>query len=134
MDIISKLTETLANEAAGLSAATIQFWLRLILLLTLPAAGCAWSFLRGYRSVFIQVLVGIVGLLVAVSLPLQCLTITSGLARLWLLVLGGVIVAFMPAALPPLIVPTLGAQLKLRKAFYAGVAVIILANLLWRSS
>jgi hypothetical protein len=133
MDILSQITRILTDQAAALSPATIQFWLRLILLLTLPAAGCAWSFLRGYRSVFIQVLVGFVGMLFALSLPLQCVSIPSGLARLWLLVLGGVIVAFMPAALPPLIVPTLGAQQKLRKALYVGVAGLILANLLWRS-
>lgn len=134
MDIISKLTETLAAQAAALAPATIQFWLRLTLLLTLPAAACAGSFLRGYRSVFIQVLASMVGLLVAISLPLQHVSINSGLARLWVLVLGGVLVAFMPAALPPLIVPTLGDQQKLRKTIYAGVVLIILANLLWRSS
>lgn len=133
MDIISKFIESLAAQAAGLSVATIQFWLRLTLLLTLPAAACASSFLRGYRSVFIQVLAGTVGLLVAISLPLQRVSINSGLVRVWVLVLGGIIVAFMPAVLPSLIVPTLGAQQKLRKAFYAGVALIILANLLWRS-
>jgi hypothetical protein len=130
MDILSKITRALADYAAGLSPSTIQFWLRLVLLLTLPAATCAWTFLRGYRSVFLQVLAGVLGALVALSMPLQQVQISNGMVRLWLLTFTVVFVAFWPAVLPRLLINTLGAQRKLRNGLYAAVGLLILLNLI----
>jgi len=133
MDIIAKITDSLAGFAAGLSNETIQFWLRLVCLLILPAAICAWSFRQGYRSVFVQVLAAVFGLLLALSLPLEHLRIGSGMVRLWLLTFAVVLAAFMPAILPALTVRTLKAQRQLRAALYLAVGVLILANLIWSS-
>lgn len=131
MDILSKLTHGLADYAAGLSMGTIQFWLRLVLLLTLPAGACAWTFVRGYRSIFLQVLAGVLGALVALTVPLQQVQISHGMVRLWLLTFAIVFVVFWPAVLPRLLINTLGAQRKLRNFLYAGVAVLILLNLIF---
>lgn len=133
MDIIAKITDALVRHAAGLAPETIQFWLRLVCLLIFPAGLCTWSFLKGQRSVFVQVLAAAVGLLLAISLPLQAVRLSSGLVRLWILVVAFVLVIFMPAVLPPLILPTLKAQRKLRTALYGTVVVLILANLIWRA-
>jgi len=132
MDILSKITVALVRHAAGLAPETIQFWLRLVCLLILPAGLCTWSFLKGHRSVFVQVLAAVIGLLLAISLPLENVRVSSGLVRLWILVIAFVLVVFLPAALPPLILPTIRAQRKLRIAIYGVVAVLVIANLIWR--
>lgn len=133
MDIIAKITDALIRFAAGLAPETIQFWLRLVLLLALPTVACAWTFLQGHRSVFVQVLAVVFGGLLAISLPLQHVHIVSGLGRLWLLVFAFVLITFMPAALPPLVLPTLSAQRKLRTALYWTVSVLVFINLIWRA-
>jgi hypothetical protein len=132
MDVLAKITDTLVGYAAGLSPETIQFWLRLVCLLMLPAGTCAWSFLQGHRSVFVQVLAAVFGLLLALSLPLENARFGSGLVRLWFLTFALVLAAFMPAALPFLLLPTIRAQRRLRAALYFTVGVLILANLIWR--
>lgn len=131
MDVLARFTTSLVRYAEGLSPQTIQFWLRLVCLLTLPVAAAAWTFKRGYRSVFVQVSAGLLGVLVALSLPLHHVRIESGMARLWLLTFAILIVAFIPVLLPNLLLPTLGAQQRLRKALVLTVGAIILANLLW---
>jgi len=129
MDVLAKLTTSLVHYAEGLSPQTIQFWLRLVCLLTLPVAASAWTFRRGCRSVFVQVSAGVLGVLAALSLPLDRVRIDSGMARLWLLTLAILIVTFIPVLLPNLLLPTLGAQQRLRKALVLTVGAIILANL-----
>jgi hypothetical protein len=131
MDVLARFTTALVSYAEGLSPQTIQFWLRLLCLLTLPVAVCAWSFNRGYRSVFVQVAAGVLGALVALSLPLQHIEIKHGMARLWLLTFAVLIVTFIPLILPNLLLPTLGAQQRLRKALVCTVAALIAANLIW---
>jgi len=131
MDVLAKFTTTLVSYAEGLSPQTIQFWMRLVCLFTLPVAASAWTFNRGYRSVFIQVTAGVLGALVALSLPLQHVRIQNGIARLWLLTVAILIVTFIPLILPNLLLPTLGAQQRLRKALVCTVAALILANLIW---
>ena len=131
MDVLAKFTTTLVCYTEGLSPQTIQFWLRLVCLLTLPVAASAWTFKRGCRSVFIQVTAGVLGALVALSLPLQQVRVQNGMARLWLLTFAILIVTFLPVILPNLLLPTLGAQQRLRKALVCTVAVLIIANLIW---
>jgi hypothetical protein len=131
MDVLAKFTTTLVCYAEGLSPQTIQFWLRLVCLLTLPVVASAWTFKRGYRSTFIQVTAGLLGALVALSLPLQHVRVQNGMARLWLLAFAILIVTFLPVILPNLLLPTLGAQQRLRKALVFTVAALILANLIW---
>jgi hypothetical protein len=131
MDILSKLFGLLVDWATSLSPRTIQFWLRLDLLLVLPIGACAWTFRRGFRSVFVQILAGVVGALTALSLPLNHVRIESGLARLWFLSIAVLIVIFIPLILPSLLLPTLGAQQRLRKILVIAIGALVLANLIW---
>ena len=131
MDVLAKFTTTLVSYAVGLSPQTIQFWLRLVCLLTLPVVASAWTFNRGYRSVFMQVAAGVLGALVALSLPLRDVRIQNGMARLWILTFAVLIVTFIPIILPNLLLPTVGAQQRLRKALVCTVAGLIIANLIW---
>ena len=131
MNIITKLFEALISFCAGLSVDTIQFWLRLDLLLVLPVSACAWTFMRGLRSVFVQILAGLIGALTALSLPLHHVRIESGLARLWFLSIAILIVIFIPLILPSLLLPTLGAQQRLRKILVIAIGALVTANLIW---
>ncbi len=131
MNLLAKITTALVNYAEGLSPETIHFWLRLLCLLTLPVVAAAWTFKRGYRSVFVQAAAGVFGALVALSLPLQRIEIKSGMARLWFLSFAILIVVFIPVILPNLLFPTLGAQQRLQKALVYTIAALILANLIW---
>jgi hypothetical protein len=131
MDVLAKVTTALVRYAEGLSSQTIQFWLRLVCLLIFPVAASAWTFKRGYRSVFMQVSAGVLGGLVALSLPLHHVRIGSGMARLWLLTFAMLVVAFIPVLLPNLLLPTLGAQQRLRRVLVCAIVAVILANLLW---
>ncbi len=131
MNVLTKFTEVIVHYTEGLSSQTIQFWLRLVLLLMLPVIICAWTFRQGYRSVFIQVLAGVFGVLVALSLPLQHFQITSGMARIWLLTFAILALIFLPTILPALLLPTVGAQRKLRQVLIFAVLALVIANLLW---
>ncbi len=131
MDLFSKLTLALVNYAEGLSPQTIRFWLRLLFVLVLPVAASAWTFNGGFRSVFVQVAAGVLGLLLALSLPLQRVEIPNGMVRVWLLTFVLLAVTFSPAVLPRLLLPTLGGQKRLRNALILAVAALIAANLLW---
>ena len=131
MDVIAKIITLLIQFSEDLSPQTIQFWLRLVFLLTLPVAASAWTFNRGYRSVFVQVAAGFFGALVALSLPLHRVQINSGMARLWFLTFAVLVVAFIPLILPNLLLPTLGAQQRLRKVLIYTIAALVIANLIW---
>jgi hypothetical protein len=78
-----------------------------------------------------QVSAGVLGGLVALSLPLHHVRIGSGMARLWLLTFAMLVVAFIPVLLPNLLLPTLGAQQRLRRVLVCAIVAVILANLLW---
>ena len=131
MDVLAKISTGLAAYVEGLSPQTIQFWLRLMCLLTLPVVASAWTFSRGYRSVFVQIMSGVLGVLVALSLPLQHIQIRGGMTRLWLLTFAIVAVVFIPFMLPQLLLPTLGSQQRLRKILIIAIAAIVLANFIW---
>jgi hypothetical protein len=53
------------------------------------------------------------------------------MARLWILTFAVLIVTFIPIILPNLLLPTVGAQQRLRKALVCTVAGLIIANLIW---
>lgn len=131
MNILDNFITFLVRFAANLSPRTIEFWERLVLLLVLPVVAAAWTFRRGYRSVFVQVCAGVLGVLAALSLPLEKIQIQSGLARVWFLAFAVTLVVFLPFILPSLLFPTLGAQHQLRKGLLAAVVAVILGNLLW---
>ena len=131
MNVLDKFISSLIRSATGLAPETIEFWQRLVMLLVLPVIAAAWTFRRGYRSVFVQACAAVLGVLAALSLPLEKIQIQSGLARVWFLAFAVTLVGFLPFILPSLLFPTLGAQQQLRKALLAAVVAIILANLLW---
>jgi hypothetical protein len=131
MDVLAKFTTTLVQYAEGLSPLTLQFWLRLVCLLTIPVVLCVWTFRSGFRSVFVQILAGVLGVLIALSLPLSRFEIQPGMARLWFLAFAILFVTFMPIMLPRLLLPTIGSQQYLRRALIATVIAIILANFFW---
>lgn len=131
MNIITKLFETVILFCAGLSPKTIQFWLQLDLLLVFPIGACALTLMRGFRSVFVQILAGLIGALTALSLPLHHVSIESGLARLWFLSIAILIVIVFPLILPSLLLPTLGAQQRLRKILVIAIGALVIANLIW---
>ena len=130
MDILSQSTHGLTDFASKLSLDTIHFWIRLPLLLTLPAAACFWTFQRGFRSIPLQVLAAVLGAMVALSIPLDHLRIENGMLRLWLITFSILFVALWPAILPRLLINTLGAQRKLRNFLYWVVGVLIFLNLI----
>ena len=135
-DSITRLIDGFFNWAGGLAPVHYSFLLRALALYGLPTLFCAMAFVQGNRSVLAQSLCCIAGVLLAASLPLHRITIDNRILRGWFLLLGTGLLAFLPAVLPALVVPTLGMQTKARIGEYIVLGVLFLANLIlaWRHS
>ena len=97
----------------------------------IPTVLTALVFARGNRSIFVQLICFAIGLLLAATLPLERIEIHSRFVRGWTIALTVVALFFLPSILAFLLVPSAGAQRRLRWLLYlllAGVMVAILAQ------
>lgn len=133
-DIITRSFEAYFNWAATLPPIHFSFLIRALLLYGLPCLFCAVAFIQGNRSVLVQTLCFTGGLLLAAAIPVHSLTISNRLLRGWLLLFGGILLAFLPAILPAFVFPTIGMQKKARVTGYILLSALFLANLIlaWR--
>ena len=118
MDLLSKGCSTYFTWSEHLAPVFFLGLLRLLLFFGVPTALAIVIFERGNRSVFVQVLCCVIGMLLAATLPLQRLEIQNGTARGWLIALATVTLFFLPAALAFLLVPEAGKQRLVRRALY----------------
>ncbi len=130
MDILTHLTTSLIAWAGRLDPAWAAFLMRATLLFGLPTLLCHVAFIKGNRSVAIQGLGLLIGLLLAASLPVQRVHLASDLLKAWVLALCLALLIILPAVLPRLLVPALGPQRKLRTLGYGVLIVLFLLNLL----
>ena len=126
MDILGKLFESYLRWAGHLAPNYVTRLLRLVLLFGLPVALAAGVFMRGNRRESIQILSGVVGVLLAASLPLHRLEIHNYLVRGWLIALSVVALCFLPSALTFLMVPHAGMQRQVRRGLYILMVVLLL--------
>lgn len=132
MDIITKLTNEYFNCVNGLPPVHFAFVLRALLLFGVPFSLCAWAFLRGNESVMVQSLLLVVGLMLAATIPVQKFTIENRFVKGWVVAIACVLVGFIPALLPSVLVRELGRQRKLRVVFYLILLGLFIANLCQR--
>jgi hypothetical protein len=101
------------------------------MLVYVALAACGWTFARGYRSVFIQTLAATFGALVALPLPIQHVRVSNGLVRLWLMTFSILAISAGLVLLPNFLVPTLDAQLRLRKILAVSILVVVIGSFIW---
>ena len=129
MDAISRLFDSYFDWANGLAQIHFGFLLEALFLFGLPCVLSGFALIKGNRSIFLQVLLFVVGMLLAASIPFYKLTISSRLARGWFIGIAIVLLAFLPAILPSVVVPQLGPQRKLRILCYVVLVLLFLFNL-----
>jgi hypothetical protein len=110
--------------------ARLGFFSQATLLFALPFALCSAVFRQGSRSVLVQVLSFIFGLVVAMAIPVERFLPNSPFLKACLFVICLTLLCFLPAAVPKLLTPTLGTQRKLSIALYTLLVLLFLANLL----
>jgi hypothetical protein len=108
------------------------FFLQVVLLFGLPAVFCFLAFKRGNRSVCLQMLAFVFGILLACTIHVEKIVIPNPVIKAWILTICIAVLAFLPGFLPTLLTPTLGKQRKLRMGLWVLLAGLLLANLLMR--
>lgn len=129
MDIISRTTDMYFTWAGCLSPVYVHGLLRTLFLFALPTVIVTALFARGNRSVFLQVLGCVIGVLLAMTVPVGLLDVQHRIVRGWLVALTMVLLAFLPAILAFLLVPNLGAQRKVRVGLYLLLGILLIAVL-----
>ena len=132
MDIISFVWEAYSNLTYNLPTAIYSFLLRANLLLLCPIIAAFLAFRQGVRNQKIQTALIAVGILIAISLPLNRF-MTPTMWRPWLvlfLVLG---LWYLPIVFSWLAVPRLDIQAKILRVTRCTLLVLLLLNLMfWR--
>jgi len=129
MNIIRRLFAEYCDWIDRWSPAHYGFFVQVVLLFGLPTLFCFLVFQRGSRSVFLQALAFIAGLLVATAIPVEQFIPYQSVLKTWLFTLCFLALIFLPGILPRLLTPQLGKQKKLRLIFYAILVALFLANL-----
>lgn len=117
-DVLTENLRTYFDWSGRVAPEHIGFLLRCLLLYGLPCLFSGWAFARGNRSVAIQAMCAATGLLLAATIPADHVTITNKFVRGWFIFLSVVLLAFLPALLPKLVIPQLGPQRKLQVIGY----------------
>jgi hypothetical protein len=131
MNFLSRTFDGYFTWAGTLAPVYFYGLLRLFLTFGLPAALTGLAFARGNRSIFLQVLACVAGLLLAATLPVENIEFHNRFVRGWIIALTFAILLFLPAFLAFLLVRHLGAQRKVAVILYvllAGLMVGILAQ------
>jgi hypothetical protein len=130
LDIITRSGHALRDWIDGWNPSGIQFLIRAVLLFGLPLILAYAAFFRGSRSVFVQGLCLAVGVLLALTLPVESFHVSGATAKVWLVALCVVLLMFLPAVLPSFVAPTVGAQMRMRAILYALLVFLFLVNIL----
>ena len=129
MDAITKFNTWYFNWAGDLAPIHCHFIQRALLLLLLACLFCGWALAAGNRTIFGQIICITVSFLLAAMIPVDRLDITDRYARGWLLLCGGVLLAFGPGILVALVVPTVGMQRRARIFAYLTLVALFITNL-----
>src|SRR5213083_1238033 len=84
-DVISEFFQGLFTFVQDLDPAFLSFVLRAIMLFGLPTMMCVYAFSKGNRSVPIQILCAIAGVLLAGCLPLEKVVIRNSMLKTFVL-------------------------------------------------
>jgi len=130
MNIINKLFDGYCAWISGWTPAHFGFFLQAVLLFSLPTLLCILAFRCGSRSVFVQMLAFVVGLLLAASIQVEKLIPKHGPLKASIFMVCVVLLVFVPSILSRLITPQLGKQRKLQTLFYGILTFLFLLNLI----
>jgi len=128
-NIIGRLFEHGCMWIDGWSPAHFGFFIQAVLLLGLPTFFCFLCFQRGSRSVFLQTLAFVVGVLLAAAFPVEKMIPRQPILKMWIFTLCLALLIFLPAILPRVLTPELGRQRKLQAILCFILVVLFLANL-----
>jgi hypothetical protein len=129
MDLITWFWKVYVNLCGSMGPATFCLIARLYLItgLCFLAMGAAYRY--GNRTTFAQLLAAVFGLLVATSISMDGFVAMRPVVRAWFIALGGVVIGYLPAYLPFLLVRKRGLQSDLRVIFYVLLGSILVLHL-----
>lgn len=128
MNIIRAIYAGLESAVYSINPVIVQFCIQMALLLAVPIAFCALAFGRGWRFVPLQIALAIVGMLTAMSIPVERYVLESATSRLWLAVVSVLAVIFLPPLLSYLTCPALGKQRTVTLVIYVTIFVLSLCQ------
>jgi hypothetical protein len=129
MNIIRAIYAGLESAVYSINPVIVQFCIQMALLLAVPIAFCALAFGRGWRFVPLQITLAIVGMLTAMSIPVEKWELESAVARLWLTVVSILAVIFLPPLLSYLTCPAFGKQRTVTLVIYVTISVLSICQL-----
>jgi len=129
MNTIRAIYVGLEQAVYSINPVIVQFCIQMALLLAIPIAFCALAFGRGWRFVPLQIVLAIIGMLTAMSIPVENWALESAVARLWLSVVSALAVIFLPPLLSYLTCPALGKQHTVTLVIYVTITVLSICQL-----
>jgi hypothetical protein len=128
-NVIADLFDSYGRWIAHWQFASVGFVVQLLFVFALPTALCTLAFHRGSRSVFIQIVACVGGILLGAGFPIYSLVISNTTMRIWIVTFAFILLIFLPGILPGLLTPKLGIQKRLRVIFYCILGSLFLAHL-----
>lgn len=128
-DIISRFFEGLFLWVQSLSLSTFHFPIKALLLFFVPYLLCTLYMQRRTPTVFSQVTLCVLGVLIVGAIPVDHIVISDAMAKTWVWTGCSVALLFMPRLLATTLVPTVGAQRRLTIGLYALLVALFLLNI-----
>ncbi|MBI5806281.1 hypothetical protein HZA73_09565 [candidate division TA06 bacterium] len=88
----------------------------------------SWSFLP-FRSEAFQNIVFLMGIILAMNIPLNCLRFSAGFYT-FLFLIAVICITYLPQQIPALLVPRYGTQTKLKYILYVAILVLFIIQLI----
>jgi hypothetical protein len=131
MNIIQSIFDHLYDCIGNSDPRILAFLIHCFLLFGLATLLPGVAFYRGNRSVFIQVLFSLVGVLIASVIPVERIEITNRVAKTWAILFLLITLVVLPHVLASLLTPKLGAQRRIQAVAMGLMVILFLANYLF---
>lgn len=130
MTLFQEIYDFFVRMAGNMNADLFNFLIQETLVVLIPACLCAVTWSKGLRIVTVQTVLLVIGVLIAISLPMDRLKIESGVARLWISLSAVLLILFVPPVLSYLVLPLRDSQRLMTQTLYWGLLVLALTQLL----
>lgn len=127
-DAIYSIYQCYADWVGCLYPETMSFIIRATLLFGLPCAMCYIAFINRSRSILIQSLCCVAGIMIACSLPFRIPY--DPVVKTWVISFCFLLLAFIPGIIPLFLTPKFGLQKKLRWFLYGSLLALFIFNLI----
>jgi len=134
MDILIRLRDFWISFISWLSPSIVSFIIRIGLTLLVTNFLLTLAWLRLYRSVFTQICVALIGVMIGLYIPTEAFRGASPGSLAFSVTLFFLCIIFLPNLLPSLLVPRYGDQLKLKRIIKRAIWILFILQIIFYKS